>query len=482
MTGADLRFYLYLFLRRLPLMIIVGALVAGVGLGITLTLPPVYQATSTIRVESPLISAPAISVESVGAPARLQVIHQELMTHASLLALAERHGLNRGATVLSPESIVADLRGRIQFNPVSFGGNQDALGFSISFEAETAELAADVANDLVSMILKRDLADRSARTTATLSFFEEEVARLTRDVAGVEARLLAYKTQHLQALPDTLEFRRLLQINTRDRLLVLAREESSLRSRRASYVEFHGAAGNLEDGAARTPEQHQLLELRLAFQSQRLMFAPESPVLAILEAQIAQAENRLVSDAGAGTAADAAVPILDAQLAEMEDRLGAIAVERASLERADVELTASIAATPANEAALNALEREYLNIQGLYNAAVARLAEASTGEQIATRSQGERLMLVERALPPEKPVGPRRMRMALTSLALGVAAGLLAAVAFELLTWRVRRPIEVERKLGIEVIAAIPYIPKRSLFSLPRLGIPGHRAGGTVPT
>lgn len=481
MTGSDIGFYFYLFRRQLPLMVAVGTLVAGIGLAYIMTLPPVFQATSTILVESPVIRAPAQSAESVGAPVRLQVIHQELMTHASLLALAERHGLNSGPTVLSPEKLVADLRSRILFEPVSFGGVQDALGFSVSFEAGSPELAARVANDLVSTILARDHADRSARTTAALSFFEDEVARLAEDVADIEGRLLAYKTENLQALPDTLEFRRLLQINARERLLLIAREETSLRSRRASYVASSGAVGSLDEDLPQTPEQRQLAELRLALQSQRLQFAPDSPVLAALEAQIEEAEARL-SNVDEDLAENSATPVFDAQLAEMDDRLEALVVERESLEQTDAELTASIAATPANEAALNTLEREYANVQGLYNAAVHRLAEASTGEQIAARFQDERLTLMEAALPPEQPIGPKRMRLALASLAAGAVAALAAAVAFELLTWRVRRTVEVERRLGIEVIAAIPYIPRRSLFGLPRLLSPARSSTRSVST
>lgn len=481
MTSADLRFYFYLFCRRLPLMIVVGALVVGAGLAYTLSLPPVYRATSTLLVEAPLVANPLVPADPVGAPVRLQIIHQQLMTHASLVALAERHGLNNGPEPLSPEQLAEDLRGRIQLEPVSFGGNQNALGFSISFEAATPELAASVTNDLVSKVLARDLAERSSRATATLSFYQDEVDRLAVSVAAIEVRRQAYKTENLQALPDTLEFRRLLQINTRDRLLVLQREEVSLRARRASHLARDEVPLRLADAGPQTPAERQLAELWSVYDAQRLMFAADSPVLAGLRAQIADAEARVTGE-GSAPSPDTMPSTFDVELADIDDRLQAVKVEQESLERTDAELAASIAATPANETALNALEREYTNAQSLYNAAVARLAEASTGEQISARFEDERLTLMEAALPPEQPVGPRRMRMALGSLAAGAIAALVAAVAIELLTWRVRRPIEIERKLGIEVIATIPYIPKRHLLADLRLPGRRHDNSGMVRT
>jgi uncharacterized protein involved in exopolysaccharide biosynthesis len=138
-------------------------------------------------------------------------------------------------------------------------------------------------------------------------------------------------------------------------------------------------------------------------------------------------------------------------------------------------LSASSAATPANEIVLNALEREYANEQTLYNAAVARLAEASTGEQIEVRFKGERLSLMEPALPPERPVRPRRFLVAAGGGIAGLVAALALIAGLELLNGRVRRPVEVQRALGIEPIATIPYMPSTQQTGRRRSGRPTLR-------
>ena len=470
MTGADLRFYFYLFLRRVPLMAIIGTVISAAGLVWVISLPPVYRSTGTILVESAQISPKLAPVsETVGPAARLQVIMQEILTYDALLLLAKRQNIYPAGDQLSPANVVADLRGRIQLEPVFFGGNEDALGFSVSFDAEAPETAARIANELISIILERDASAQSSRASATLSFFQEEVDRLGINVAAVEQRLKDYKTQHLQALPDTLEFRRMLQINLRDRLLVLEREQSSLRSRRAGYVEYYRQTGRTDTTGAQSPEQARLAQLDAALANQRMIFTEDSAAISALKQQIASLEARVaIEDANQPNNAEASP--LDLQLAEMDDRLNAIAMERESIERNDAELTASIAATPANEAGLSALQREYADTQNLYNAAAARLAEAATSEQIELRLQGERLTLMEPARPAERPMGPQRTRLAIMVGAAALVVALAVALGLELLNRTVRRGIDIERALGIEVLAAIPLLPFRApvRFRLPR--------------
>ncbi len=470
MTGADLRYYFHQFCSRLPLIAIVGAVIGAIGMAYVVSLPPVYRATGTILVE-PAQIAPRLEpvTESVGALARLQVIVQELLTHDALVSLAARHAIY-GSDPVTPATVVADLRSRIHLEPVFFGGNENALGFSVSFDAEAAEPAARIANDLIAIILERDETARASQANAALAFFQEEAARLAQRVADYEQRLRDYKTSHIDALPDTLEFRRMLQINLRDRLLVLAREQSTLQSRRSDYVEYRQRTGRSLAPVEQTPDQVRLAALNATLADRRMMFAEDSPTLTELKQQIAALEAR-INARGPDATADPDTAAFDLELAEMDDRLAAIALEREALERSDEELAASIAATPANEASLNALEREYSNARSLYDAAAARLADASTGEQIAARLQGERLTLMEAARPPERPMGPKRMPLALGVAAAAILAGLGVAVGLELLNRTVGRAADIERSLGIEVLATIPVLRARSHWRLrlPRL-------------
>ena len=464
MNSADLRYYFSLLLRRLPLFLLIAVPVTIVGLYVAVSLAPVFRATGTILVESPQIPTDlARSTVPENTMARFQTIQQELMTREALISMAERLKIYPAGEVMTQTKIVDDLRGRIALAPTFFSGDQSALSFAVSFEAADPILAAKVANELISTILQRDAESRSSRAAETLRFFDEETNRLAQGVADIEKRLQAYKLANLDALPDSLEFRRAQQSNQQDRLLILEREESSLRSRRAAYVQLYQNTGRvLDNSGVKAPEQTLLDELQAALMTQRSMFAEDSPSIIALRARIASVEAELRAKPATAANTDGAPTELDMQLADIDDSLNAIELEKSSIERSFAALSASIEATPANETALQALEREHTNQLTRYNAAVARLAEASTGEQIEARFKGERLSLLEPALPPEKPIRPKRFVIALGGAAAGVGLGLVLAVALELLGGRIRRPIQLQRSLGIEPLATIPYIRTRS--------------------
>ncbi len=461
MTIADLRYYAFVLFHRLPILLLVAGSVSAAGIAYALSLPPVYRATSTIRVEMPLVTVQAREIPGqVAALARLQVLQQELFTRRSLLELADRNAIYT-ETVPPPDRMADDLRSRITFEPILFAGDQNALGFGISFDAENPELAARVSNDLADVVLQRDHASRSAQSEAALEFYRQEAARLEQEVKTTASQLQAYKTEHVMALPDTLEFRRLLQVNLQERILTLQREQADLHSRRANYLEYYRQTGTPGGSAEQTPEQAQLAQMKMALSQQRLTFAEGSPALLSLARRIEQLEAQLASNV-ASTETDGRIDsALNLQLTEIDDRLRAIAEEIASAKASDSELATSIEATPANETVLNDLERQHNMAQTLFDAALNRLAEASASEKIDAAAKGERLTLLEPALPPHRAIGPKRSMIAFAGGGAGLLLGLLVVMGPLFLSRTPQRSVEIERKLGIEVLASIPEIPAR---------------------
>ena len=122
------------------------------------------------------------------------------------------------------------------------------------------------------------------------------------------------------------------------------------------------------------------------------------------------------------------------------------------------QLTKSIDATPGNETVLNSLERNRTNVQTQYNAAIARLAEASTGEQIEVLAKGPRFSLVEPATPPERALSPNRRRIAALGVVGGIGLGLGFIVLLEMLNKTIRRPVDLVQMFQAQPLATIPYI------------------------
>lgn len=465
MGDLDVRFYIWILLRRWPYLMTILAVSLAVAVAVALAMPRTYLSSAKILVESPQIPADlARSTVPINVVEQLQIIQQQITTRNSLIELAEKLDIYRGKSEkLSEQDIVKDMRSRIAFEQFVLNAPQGsgATVFSVAFKASEPILAAKVANALVDLILSRNQRERTDRAGDTLQFFNQEVARLGADLSRVEADILKFKNENKDTLPDSLDFRRSQQISEQERLVALEREESGLRAQRSNLVATYANTGQVTGGAPATPEQQMLQDLNRALAEQSAIFSPTSPNIVALRARIGSLEEALHVRRSAETDPQDKRKVfsgVDLQLTEIDERLRFIEREKVSLAQSITELTRSIAATPASETVLNALERNRMNLLTQYNAAIARRAEASIGEQIERRSDGGRFSLLESATPPQYPVSPNRRLIAAAGGAMGIGLSVGLVVLMEMLNKTIRRPTELAQAIDYQPLAVIPYI------------------------
>ncbi len=90
-----------------------------------------------------------------------------------------------------------------------------------------------------------------------------------------------------------------------------------------------------------------------------------------------------------------------------------------------------------------------------------RLAKAATGERIELLSKGQRISVIEQATVPNKPTSPDRVAIAGGGAAAGVALGGGVVLLLELLNQSIRRPMDLQNRLGITPLVTLPYIRTR---------------------
>jgi uncharacterized protein involved in exopolysaccharide biosynthesis len=107
----------------------------------------------------------------------------------------------------------------------------------------------------------------------------------------------------------------------------------------------------------------------------------------------------------------------------------------------------------ANEAEYLSLQRENDTNQLLYTEILKRLKE--TG--ITSAIQANNLQVVEQATVPTAPVKPNKARSLTVSIVMGLAFAIAAAFMLEYFDKNtVRTAMDVERRLGLPVIAIVP--------------------------
>ncbi|MEL6284554.1 MAG: lipopolysaccharide biosynthesis protein, partial [Pseudomonadota bacterium] len=131
----------------------------------------------------------------------------------------------------------------------------------------------------------------------------------------------------------------------------------------------------------------------------------------------------------------------------------------------------TIAATPGNAITLETMERDYEVIRTQYDEAVNDLAQAQTGDTIEVLAKGQRIEVIEPAIPPASPESPNRKLIAAGGVVMGGMLGLSLVVLLELLNSSVRRPADLRRGLGIEPFGTLPLIQTPGQIRLRRAKI-----------
>ena len=462
----DPRHYLNILRRRWPFLIVPAVVVFAAFFWYARILPPVYQARATILVESQQIPTDlARPTVSANAAERIQLIEQRLIARDNLLEVARKYGLY-AKEGLSPSDIVDKIRRSTSINQIDIGNvanraqaNTQAIGFTVSFSYDNPDVAARVANEYVTSILQQNIQSRTNRADETSKFFETQVAGFEHDLAAQEARIVAFKNQNQDALPETLTSRQSMFAQLQGQMSDIDGRVAILQTQKEMW---QSRGDNALDPAAANSTDAQLNALRMQLAQLRAVDSDNHPDVKAAIAKIAALEK---AAAAPPPATDAKTPAQaagsspnDLRIADIDAQIEQLKTQRAELEKRSANLDASIQKTPQIEIALNVLMRDYNGLQKQYSDAKANLAAAATGQQLEQDRQGERFEVVEQASVPSAPISPNRKRIMFTGAFGGVALGVGLMMLLEMLDRSIRDAGDLERRLRIRPLSAIPYV------------------------
>lgn len=460
--NLDLQYYLAVFLRRIHYFIIVTALVSAAAIAAALMLPAVYVANAMLLVEgSQIPGALAAPTVQTAALEKLQTIENRLMTRANLLDIANRLQVFRHIKTMTPDDIVAAMRDNTRIDNNAAKGQ--ATFMNISFMGESGKIAAGVVNEYVTLILKSDVESQTRSAEDTADFFDQQVKNLSAQLDQISAKILDFQTRNAGALPSNLAYHQTVQATLQGKLDAATQGLKDLQDQKTRLIATYNSTGQVANTATNlTPEAQKLAALNDQLNQALALLSPENPKVKLLQAQIGQLEAIVRAQTQSATnsapATSPAQSMFDIQIADFDTRIKSAEEQRDLLTDQLKAVEDAIGKTPANQVALDALTRDYQNIQSQYNLAVQRQGQAAAAEQIAVLSKGEKVTVVDSATIPDYPIKPRRTVIALGGIASGMALGLALIVLLELLNRSVRRPRDIVKAFGITPIVTIPYL------------------------
>lgn len=470
-----LRDYLAILRRRALPAGLAFALVFAVAALVAVLLPPTYQATGTILIESQQIPDDLIrSTVSSYADERILVIKQRVMTQTNLRKIIDKYDLFAAERQSVAASELLDrMRARIGVELISadvVGNRKTTIAFKVVYDDKQPEIAYRVANELVTLFLDENVRTRTARATETTEFLTQEADKLKASLETAEAQIADYKQQHGNALPEHLE----LHMN------MLTRVDADLQEVERAYkdaqaearlldIELSATRGGMEQapkaggGAAPSPAQ-QLALYRTEAAKLAATYSATHPDVRAIKRKIAALEKSLGADTDVPaptTESELAVDKVQARIAAAEARMASLAQQKKALQGKRAELERTLLQTPQVERSMTALLRDYENAKSKYQEVHAKQMSAQISENLEEDKKAERFALLEPPVMPDKPIKPDRKKMIAMGFFLALAGSGGVVMALESVNQRVRGALALAALSGRPPLVAIPYITTR---------------------
>ena len=319
---------------------------------------------------------------------------------------------------------------------------RDSNMLAISFRARDPELAAQLANAFAQAYIYINLQLRTEPARQTTEWYNEQVAQLRTELVARQDALSTYQEQHnILASSDRLDLEsaKLAELSS----LLIAAQNERLTSKSRSEQIANTKRGQLETRALDNPQVQKL-----------------ATDLAQAQARLSELANQVGENHPQYRQARSEVETLRRQMSRMQELISGSLESSVELSTAlETQLSAELAAQKElvlqlsrhrNELAL--LKQEVDNAQAAYDAALARTAQTRLESQISATD----IAILNQAIAPTRPAIPGLG----TALFLATLAGLLFGIGVSLcLEWldqRIRHHHDLERGLGLTVLATIP--------------------------
>lgn len=481
----EIRFYLRIARRRLPYFFVPLLVIGAIGTAVVMKLPAIYSSSAKILVESQQIPSDFVkSTVTALASERLQVIQQRVLTRENLLEIAAKFNLFQDDKTLTRSDVVDLMKTRTTIQMLDLAGpprgrnaRSDNLTvvFSVGFEHERPDVAAQVANELVTIILNEDIQGRATRASETTTFLNRETERLTNELTAVDAKIAEFKLKNSETLPEKLQFnmsqldRQEAQIAQIERDLKSAADAKRMLQFEASV---RASMPPTTTQGPQTPEQ-EVAALQAEYDKGLLVYSANHPNMRsmkrVLDAKKKALEKQQAQIASVKTDAAGAqaqplsleVRVLNEKIATIDSQIELLTKQRENLLVSNDSLQKIILVTPQVGAELAALDRQREALQRSIDQMSDKLSQAKLGERMEENQQAERFEVIEAPIVAQEPVRPKRLPLIALVAAASLFSGIAAAGGMEFLDGTVKRSSDVTQKYNMRLLTVIPVIQNR---------------------
>jgi len=469
--SLNLAEYWRLLLKHRILISVIFVSALALGAAATLLMTPIYSASTMLQIDREAARVVSDNVE----PQESMIAGEEFfqtqygLLRSRSLAIRVVDSLNlassdrfmqrmgtkpikeengRASTVTGRrEAVLKIVQDNLSVNPV-----RGSRLVNVTFDSPDPVLAAQVANAFGENFIQSNLDRRFESSSYARDFLERRIAQVKTKLEESERQLVAYATQQqiinlneggdAAAGAQSLDANSLAALNASLAQATAARIAAEQRWRGASSGSPMGMPEVLQN-----PTAQQLIQTRgtltAEYQQKLRQYQPEFPEMLRLKAQIDETNRQI----------DAVVANVRSSLREQY----VVAQNEENALRGRVNgLKGDVLDLRGRSVQYNILQRELDTSRTLYDGLLQRYKEISVAGGVTTNN----ISIVDRATPPSIPSKPNILINMALAAAFGLGLGVLSAFVAEALDESLTTPEDVEVKLAVPVLGAIPQLAK----------------------
>lgn len=426
---------------------------------VSFIIPPTYEATATLRVKQPksLGSSLLADLPMTG----MNNTKQLMSTYAEIIKSRTVVQAVIDKTQSDKEDIPTyeDMLKRITTKPV-----KDTEILNVQVQAKSPEEAQYVTNALVETFMDRITYLSRAEQSVVREFIGGRLQESKAELEKAESALEEYKTQEKIVAPDEETKAIVEQLADIDKLRAentvnLAASQANLAS--AEQQLAGESPGFIADNPVIEQYKTKLADLEVQLATLSAKYTDNHPQVIATRAAIDEARNKL--DAEIGRVVMAQAPsmnpihqgLLESKI-KAEAEIAAASAQKQAIDRIIAEREQLLNQLPAKERGLARVQRDANVAQEIYVMLAKRYEEA----RIAEYMQPTDVQVIDEAVPPDKPIKPKKgLNIAIAAI-LGIFLGTGAAFAQEYFNRTIRTAADVKEFLDLPVLGQIPDFDK----------------------
>lgn len=454
-------YYFEAFLRR-PHWAIIPFLVAlAAGVAVIFMVPRVYQSEALLMIET---SQPSSTLmPTTVASEHLRFVEQRVLARDNLLALAEKFDLFPGLRQTMSDTKLADMvRNQISIQTVAaepsdrYAGT-NAMSILVSYQDPIA--AADIASEIVSMIIEENRRLRVQRAQEASQFLSREVDDMRKHLEERERDWNAYMAANAEALPGRVQSLD-NELQEKDRELADVDRSLSTLGQELRLLEAELRLG-MQRGESNERDRQQLAELEAELATKSLTYSAAHPEIRTLTARVEAMRKKVTESASSGGGAESQqlspeLALLSERVAITKARHDALEEQRAKIVERISELRATVQRAHTVQAQLEAIERERETLQRNLDDMTSKLSTARIGERLELDDSTAHVQIVEKPEIPRYPSGMSRAKMLVLVLGAAVACAFGGLYLGDTMQRTVRGTFDLKDTLAGSTLVVIP--------------------------